>query len=76
MNDFYNRCGAEIGSMTQAIRAQRALADSAIPADVQKIASKAGRGCVYGLSFSCAQLENVENIFDRQGIKVREWTRG
>ena len=76
MNEFYSKCSAEIGSMTQAIKAQRALADSAIPAEVIKNTSKMGRGCVYGLSFSCAQRENVENIFGRYGIRVREWTRG
>lgn len=75
LNDFYSKCGAAIGSMTQAIKAQKALAESAIPAEVQKSSSKLGRGCVYGVSFFCAQRENVENIFARYGIKVREWVR-
>lgn len=74
LNDFYSKCRVELGTMTQSIKAQRALADSSIPAEVIKSSSLSGRGCAYGLSFSCAQRENVENIFKKYGIKVREWT--
>lgn len=73
MNNFYT-CIAEIGSMTQAMRAQNALAESAIPTTIVKgNSSKNSRGCAYGISFSCAQIENVKNVFDRSGIKVRRW---
>lgn len=74
MNDFYSVCIAEIGSMTQAMRAQRALADAAIPTTVIKSnSSKNSRGCVYGVSFSCSQRENAENIFESARVKVRRW---
>lgn len=75
MNDFYSECVAEIGSMTQSMRAQRILAESAIPTTVIKTNSSSNRGCVYGLSFICAQGENVEHILMSAGVKVRRWTK-
>ena len=77
MNGFYSECIAEIGSMTQAMRAQRALSNAAIPTTVIKgNSSKNSRGCAYGLSFSCAQGENVKNALAREGVKVRRWKDG
>ncbi len=74
MNDFYGECIAEIGSMTQAMKAQRVLAEAAIPTTVIKSSSsKNGRGCVYGVSFLCAHTENVQNVLTRAGVKVRRW---
>ena len=74
MNGFYGECIAEVGSMTQAMKAQRVLAEAAIPTTVIKSSSsKNSRGCVYGVSFLCAQKENVENVLVRAGIKVRRW---
>ena len=73
MNNFYT-CIAEIGSMTQAMRAQNALAEAAIPTTVVKTNSeKSGRGCAYGLSFDCAHIENIKNILAKSGVKVRRW---
>ena len=73
MNNFYS-CIAEIGSMTSAMRAQSALAEAAIPTTVVKTNSeKSGRGCAYGVSFDCAQIENVKNVLAKVGIKVRRW---
>ena len=77
MNGFYSECIAEIGSMTQAMRAQRALAESAIPTTVIKSNSaKNSKGCAYGVSFSCAQGENVQSVLERAGVKVRRWKNG
>ena len=74
MNDFYGECVAEIGSMTQAMRAQRILGESAIPTTVVKSGSeKNSRGCAYGVSFKCVQEENVRNILASAGVKVRRW---
>lgn len=73
MNESYGTCVAEFGSMTQAMRAQKALATLAIPSTVQKTQSSSGRGCAYGLSVSCAQRENAEMVFAREGVRVREW---
>ncbi len=74
MNGFYGECMAEIGSMTQAIKAQRILADATIPSTVVKNNStNNGKGCAYGISFACAQSENVDNVLRKAGVKVRRW---
>ena len=74
MNVFYSECIAEIGSMTQALKAQRILSESAIPTTVVKSNSaKSGRGCAYGISFNCVQSENVQNALTSAGVKVRRW---
>ena len=73
MEELYGMCVAEIGSMTQAMRAQKLLSELAIPSTVQKAQSSSGRGCAYGLYISCAQKENAEMIFSREGVKIRSW---
>lgn len=70
----HGECIAEIGSMTQAMRAQKALAETAIPSTIVKTdSSKNSKGCAYGLSLDCEQKENAENIFYRSKVKVRQW---
>ena len=77
MNDFNSECVAEIGSMTQAMRAQRVLAEIAVPTTVIKSNSFGDRrGCAYGVSFDCAQNENVESALQRAGVKVRRGKKG
>ena len=74
MNGFYSECIAEIGSMTQAMKAQRVLSETAIPTTVIKSNSaRSSKGCTYGVSFACAQTENVQNALARAGVKVRRW---
>lgn len=74
MNYNYEECIAEIGSMTHAMRGQRALAEFAIPSTVVKTnSSKNNSGCAYGLSLDCAQKENAKNIFEKAKVKVRRW---
>ena len=78
MNQNFTGCRADIGSLTLALRAQKALAVAAIPTTVIKIekneSSFGARGCSYGLSFSCAQGENLKRVLDYEGIRVRRWT--
>lgn len=70
----HNECVAEIGSMTQAMRAQNALSEMAIPSTIVKTnSSKSNKGCAYGLSLDCNQRDNAENIFDRARVRVRRW---
>ena len=74
MNEFYGECIAEIVSMTQAMKAQRILAESAIPTTVVKSnSSNSGKGCAYGVSFPCSYKENVERICIASKIRVRRW---
>lgn len=78
MNNTGVGCGAVIGSITQAMRAQKALATAAIPTTVIKYDSDArgNKGCIYGLSFSCAQTANVATVLGSEGIKVKQWNKG
>jgi hypothetical protein len=76
MNNQSNICSAEIGSVTQALNAQKALAASAIPAKVvKKDSASRQKGCVYGLEISCRQLENARAILESAKIPVRAWTK-
>ena len=74
MSKNRGECIAEIGSMTQAMRAQNALAEMAIPSTIVKTnSSKSNKGCAYGLSLDCNQMENAENVFERTKVRVRRW---
>lgn len=74
MSKNQGECIAEIGSMTQAMRAQNALAEMAIPSTIVKTnSSKSNKGCAYGISLDCNQMENAENVFDRTKVRVRRW---
>ena len=49
-------CTAILGSVTQAMRAQRALASAAILSEVRKVDAASGRrGCAYGIEYSCKE---------------------
>ena len=70
-------CTAVIGSMTQAMRAQNALAEAAIRAVVVKISSaKSTGGCAYGVDFPCTQMSNARTVLTRAGVRVREYLQG
>ncbi|MBQ8310411.1 MAG: DUF3343 domain-containing protein [Clostridia bacterium] len=77
MHDYQSGCYCVMGSMTQAMRAQRVLADAAIRADIVKSDSgESRRGCAYALSYSCAQAVNVRTVLSRAGIRPREFYGG
>lgn len=75
MRDNTEGCSAAIGSVTQAMRAQKVLAGAAIPTTVIKYESSGrdNKGCVYGLSFSCSQSNNVQTVLAHERIKVKQW---
>lgn len=67
-------CTATMTSMTQALRAQQVLANAAIHSSVIKLdSSLAKKGCAYGLSFQCAQYNNVRTILSSAKINVRQY---
>lgn len=69
-------CTASIGSMTQAMKAQSVLSAVAIPSEIIKTQSaNSRRGCVYGLSFSCAQQGNVSSLLKNNRISVLDMNR-
>ena len=76
-NDFYSyECLAVMGSMTQAMRAQKVLAGAAVRAEVVKADSAhTHRGCAYALSYPCSQENNVRTILSGAGIRVRDYYR-
>ena len=76
MKGFFNECTAEIGSVTQAMRAQDALGAAAIPAKVIKTQSSSRRGCIYGVSYSCAQEKNVRTVLENARIPVKRSISG
>ena len=69
-------CVAEIGSVTYAMKAQRALAQAAIPSAVIKSEKSSGRrGCTYGVAFSCSQENNARAVLASARISVKQWNR-
>ena len=64
-------CVARIGSMTEALHAQRLLLRSAVRTEVIKDATGLRRGCVYALSFPCYQYKNVRLLLEREGIRAK-----
>ncbi len=66
-------CRVSVGSVTYAIKAQKALAVAAIHSEVVKLDSgNFGKGCTYGLEFGCSQLMGVKTVLNNLGIKYRE----
>lgn len=79
MDDLRGECRVELGNMTSALKAQKILGAAAIPTTVIKVgSSRGGRGCSYGLRFSCSQLGNVKMLLENERVKVREvgWKDG
>ncbi len=75
MEDLFGGCRIDIGSLTLALKAQKALSSAAIPSTVVKndSSSKSGRGCSYGLKLSCTQMTNAERVIAHEGIRVKRW---
>ena len=74
MTETHRDCSAELGSMTQAMKAQKALAAAAIPSTVVKSdSSSSGRGCSYGIRFSCGQEQNVRTVLKNARIGIKRW---
>lgn len=78
MEDLFGGCQIDVGSLTLALKAQRALGNAAIPSAVAKndSSSKGGRGCSYGLRLSCSQMANAERVIAHEGIRVKRWIHG
>ena len=67
-------CSAVMGTLTAAQKAQKALGAAAIPANISKTESSSShRGCVWSISFSCNQKQNVMTVLSNAGIPVKSW---
>ena len=76
IRDSYE-CYAEMGSVTAAMKAEKALAAAAIPCEViKKEGTARGRGCVFGIGFSCSQSNNVRAVLRAARINPRAWNDG
>ena len=76
-NERRYECVAVIGSMTQAMRAQKVLSGAAVRAEVIKVDSAlTGKGCAYAVSYSCLQADHVKMILKNAGIRVRSYYDG
>lgn len=74
MKENSRNCYAELGSVTYAMKAQKALSAAAIPSTVVKSESSSSRrGCTYGIRFSCLQENNVRMVLDAARIPVKQW---
>ncbi len=60
-------CAVAAGSSAAAMKIQKTLEKSNIPASVSK--STTASGCVYVVSFPCIYRESVENILSSSSIK-------
>ena len=70
-------CTAVLGSMTAALQAQRVLAQAAVFTSVTKISSsQSTKGCAYGITYPCAQKENVRTILSRAQVTVKKYLGG
>lgn len=70
----YRECLAVMGTLTAAQKAQKALSSAAIPTSVGKSESlTANRGCMWAVTFSCNQKQNVASVLANAGISVRAW---
>ena len=69
-------CTAVTGSMTMALKAQRALSKEAIRANTVKVSSSTtAKGCIYGVEFDCPPLEKVSSTLSQAGVEVKEFLR-
>ena len=67
-------CAAGIGSMTQAMQAQRVLSAAAIRSEIiMADTSRERSGCSYALTFSCEQEQNVRTALRAAGIRMRSF---
>ena len=70
-----SKCIFTTGSVTQAMKAKRILAEHSIPVSTTKISSaRDRRGCIYGIEFSCAQNGNISRVLSFAGISYDEYT--
>ena len=70
------RCIGALGSMTNALKASRALASRGIFAEVIGLsANETRRGCAFGVSFDCQALEQVRSTLKSAGITVTQYLK-
>ncbi len=73
----YGICTATFETLTMATKAQHTLAAAAIRSEIVKPdSSYSGRGCAWGIEFSCAQERNVRTVLESARIPVKKYLDG
>ena len=69
-------CIIALKSMTYAFKAKKALDDSLIESEIIKLEPQmTKKGCAYGISFNCINLENVQCALKKFSIRYSEIVR-
>ena len=69
-------CTAVTGSMTMALKAQRALAKEAIRATTVKVSKSTNNtGCIYGVEFDISLMAQARTVLENAGVEVKEFLR-
>ena len=69
-------CTAVTGTMTMAMKAQRALTKAAIPSNTVKVSKSVNNtGCIYGVEFDISLLGKARAVLDGAGVEVKEYLR-
>ena len=70
-------CTAALASLTYAMKAQSALSELNIHADIVKLSDeRAQRGCEYGILYDCSLHNDIKKHLRSSGISVRRFLRG
>ncbi len=77
MTEFQHaECVAAIGSMTMAIKAQRALLNKGIAAQVVALSpGETKHGCAYGVGFVCSVEGNVRSALQGAHIAASQFVK-
>lgn len=71
------QCTAALGSLTYAIKAQRALAEAGVHSEIVKLdSSMTRRGCSYGVEYSCSDQRSVRAVMSAEKITVTGYING
>ena len=69
-------CTAVTGSMTMALKAQRALSKEAIRATARKVSKSINNtGCIYGVEFDISLMAKARAVLEKAGVDVVEYLR-
>ncbi len=70
-------CTASLGSLTYAIKGQKALEEAGISGKIVKLdATKTRRGCSYGIEFPCDKIKRVRSVFSSSHLPVSGYQNG
>ena len=66
-------CVASVRSMTHAQKAKKALNNHLIECEIIRLEpNMTKKGCGFGVRFSCVNLYNAKDAFDKKNIKYSE----